>query len=179
MRGFYFIGDSAYTLKSFLLTPFDGVMHGSEEDNFNFFHSSSRICVECAFGEIDLRWGILWRPLRFSLKNNIKIIDACMRLHNFIVDFREAIFLSTMSPIDRDVFDEDCRRFLAVQSGVVRPGVHSGEEEVRLGGRPSTVEQVTSEEGRALRKKVCEHVADQDCTRPPANWYRQSNRVLD
>lgn len=59
LKGLYFIGDSAYALKSFLLTPFDNVLHGTSEDNFNFFHSSSRISVECAFGEIDLRWGIL------------------------------------------------------------------------------------------------------------------------
>ena len=45
--------------------------------------------MECAFGEIDLRWGILWRPLKFALELNCKVIDACMRLHNFIVDFRE------------------------------------------------------------------------------------------
>jgi hypothetical protein len=57
-KGFYFIGDSAYSVKSFILPPFNDVLHGSEEDNFNYFHSSARIAVECAFGEIELRWGI-------------------------------------------------------------------------------------------------------------------------
>merc|ERR1711982_33935 len=111
-RGFYFIGDSAYSLQSFLLTPFDQVYHGSPEYNFNFFHSSSRICVECTFGEVDLRWGILWRPLQFSLKNNIHVIDACLRLHNFIIDFRENEHTDT---VERELFDEDCRRFMADQ----------------------------------------------------------------
>eukprot|EP00956_Cyclotella_meneghiniana_P038219 scaffold150376_cov62-Cyclotella_meneghiniana.AAC.3 len=54
-KGFYFIGDSAYALKAFLLTPYDNVLHGSAQDNFNYFHSSARIAVECAFGEIELR----------------------------------------------------------------------------------------------------------------------------
>ena len=94
-NGLYFIGDSANGIKSFLLTPYDNVLHGSDEDNYNFFQSSARIWIECAFGEIDLRWGILWRPLKFSLKHNIAVIDACMRLHNFIVDFRESILSST------------------------------------------------------------------------------------
>ena len=85
-RRFYFISDSAYALKSFLLTPYDDAIHGEASDSYNFFHSPSRICVECTFGEIDLQWGILWRPLKFSLKHNVKVIDACMRLHNFIVD---------------------------------------------------------------------------------------------
>ncbi|KAL7474585.1 LOW QUALITY PROTEIN: hypothetical protein ACHAW6_000557, partial [Cyclotella cf. meneghiniana] len=56
---YYFIGDSAHAIKSFLLTPFDNAVHGTTEDNFNFFHSSSHIVVECAFREIYLRWGIL------------------------------------------------------------------------------------------------------------------------
>ena len=87
-KGLYIIADSTYGLKSFLLTPYDNVLNGTLEDNFNYFHSSTRICVECAFGEIDLCWGILWRPLRFKLENNIKVIDACIQIHNFIIDFR-------------------------------------------------------------------------------------------
>jgi len=37
-KGLYFIGDSAYSLKSFILTPCDNAAHGSPEDNYNFFH---------------------------------------------------------------------------------------------------------------------------------------------
>ena len=66
-KGFHFIGDSAYALKSFLLTLYDNAAHGSAEDNYNFFHSSSRISVECCFGEIDLCFGIFWQPLKYSL----------------------------------------------------------------------------------------------------------------
>jgi hypothetical protein len=69
-RSYYFIGDSVYSLRSSLMTPYDNAMHGTAEDNFNFFHSSSRIVVECAFGKINLRWDILWRPLQFSLDLN-------------------------------------------------------------------------------------------------------------
>ena len=49
-HGFYFVGDSAYYLKSFLLTLYDNVMHVSHKNNYNFFHSSSMITVECALG---------------------------------------------------------------------------------------------------------------------------------
>ena len=48
-----------------------------------------RIYVECTFGEIDRRWGILWRPLEGKLENHKYTIDSCMRMHNFIVDWRE------------------------------------------------------------------------------------------
>jgi hypothetical protein len=35
-KGFYFIGNSAYAIKSFLIPPFNDVAHSTAEDNFNF-----------------------------------------------------------------------------------------------------------------------------------------------
>ncbi|KAL7460103.1 hypothetical protein ACHAXS_000570 [Conticribra weissflogii] len=102
-RGLYFIGDSAHALKSFLITPFDNAVHGTPNDNYNFFHSSAWI-VECTFGEIDLRRGILWKPLMFKLKMCVKIIDACTRLHNFIVLFR----MAENADEELVIFDEQC-----------------------------------------------------------------------
>ena len=96
----YFIGDSAYSIKSFLIPPFNDVAHSTVEDNFNFFHSSARIAVECAFGEIELRWGILWRPLQCSLAHNCQIIDG-LRLHNFILEYRGS------TAKHRDCIEED------------------------------------------------------------------------
>ena len=32
------------------------------------------------------RWGILWKPLRFSLSQNIRIANLAMMLHNFCID---------------------------------------------------------------------------------------------
>ena len=48
-----------------------------------------RIYVECAFGEIDRRWVFFWKPLEGSLKGHQYTIDAALRLHNFIVNYRE------------------------------------------------------------------------------------------
>ncbi len=108
-KGFYFIGDSAYALKSFFVTPFDNTLHGLPEDNFNFFHSSSRIKVECTFGDIDLQWGILWRPLSFILVQNIKVIDTCLQLHNFITGFYCQYSYSLSN--DNIIFNKDCQQF--------------------------------------------------------------------
>ena len=127
-HSFYFVGDSAYSLNSFLLTQYDNIRHGSHEDNYNLFQSSSRITEECAFGEVDLRWGIFWKPLRFSLVQNFRVIDAAMHLHNFIVDFRENTKESTITEeIEREVFDDDVRSFLAVHPNVDDSGVYGGE----------------------------------------------------
>ena len=81
--GLYFVGDSAYSIRSFLLVPFDNAAVHGTEDGFNYHHSTCRIWVECAFGEIDMRWGI-----PFSLSRNVKVIDATMRMHNYIVERR-------------------------------------------------------------------------------------------
>ena len=183
-KGYYFIGDSAYSLKSFLLTPYDNAMHGTAEDNFNFFHSSSRISVECAFGEIDLRWGILWKELEYSLELNCTIIDVCMRLHNFIVEHRNES--NIMNAIDREIFDDECRRFYAVNPSM-NVGVTSGEEDVRLdehghvyrGGRPNNVEKDSSEFGKTWRNDVRDEIARQRLIRPPSNYYRWRNRVFE
>jgi hypothetical protein len=85
--GLYIISDSAYALRSFLLCPYRRTVPYSNEDTFNYFLSRNRIFIECIFGEVDQRWGILWRALQFTLEHNIDIIDSCMRLHNFIVNY--------------------------------------------------------------------------------------------
>ena len=46
-KGIYIIGDSAYSLKSFLLTPYDNAEPGSHEDSFNFFYR-----------EIEFTWNV-------------------------------------------------------------------------------------------------------------------------
>lgn len=90
MDQFFFIGDTAYGLKSFLLVPYDNARAGSQEDVYNYYHSRARIVVECAFGEIDMRWGIFWKKLNFNLDNSVTIITAALRLHNFLVNYRES-----------------------------------------------------------------------------------------
>ena len=83
----FLIGDSAYSTESFILTPYDQPHSRSPQDDFNFYHSSARITVECAFGEIDLRWGIFWKRLTCTLENACLIIEGAMRLHNILVDW--------------------------------------------------------------------------------------------
>ena len=183
-KGFHFIGDSAYALKSFLHTPYDNACHGSPEDNYNFFHSSARIIVECTFGEIDLRFGIFWQPLKYSLKFNCKIIDACFVLHNFIVKHREGE-MSTMDECDFEVFDEECRRFYAVNLDE-REGIDGGERDIRLdrngnpdqGGRPQRSETQSTILGTQWRNKYRDEIHRQRLIRPQSNWYRHRNRVL-
>lgn len=82
---YWIAGDDAYGCTEKLLTPYPG-SHDfqSVKDTFNFYHSGcNRIFIECAFGILVRRWGILWKPLEMSLDNNARIIMVCMLLHNF------------------------------------------------------------------------------------------------
>ena len=88
-KNFYIIGDSAYSLRPWLITPYDNAAGSSPEDTYNYMHSACRIQVECTFGEIHSRWGIFWKPLNFPLSEHQYIIDGAFRLHNFLIDYRE------------------------------------------------------------------------------------------
>ena len=78
---YYIIGDSAYVCGRFIVTPGDC-------DSFNYEHSRVRMAVECAFGEIVRRWGILWQPLEMKFNRRARFVGACIKLHNFCVDRR-------------------------------------------------------------------------------------------
>ena len=178
-KGLYLVGDSAYAIRSFLITPYDNAAHASSEDDFNFHHSSIRIYVECAFGEIDQRWGIFWKPLKFSLKHNVAVIDAALRLHNFIVDFREEFETTEPTNFEKTIFDDECLRYLTANPEAV-VGVYGGDEEERFDdiGRPTNAESNSRSMGKAWRNKLRDAILLKGLRRPLANWFRNDcNRI--
>ena len=92
--GYWIAGDEAYANCNWLLTPYSASSQGSwasrvYKDSFNFHQSSQRITVECAFGILVKRWGILWRSLQVALPNVKRVMGACVALHNVCIDQRE------------------------------------------------------------------------------------------
>jgi hypothetical protein len=88
-----------------------------------------------------------------------------MCLHNFIVDFREGErCVSESIALDRSVFDDDCRCYLATHlekniGELTEGGVHGGEQDVRhdddfnqdWGGRPKADDADSEAVGRQWR----------------------------
>ena len=183
LQGLYFIADSAYALRSYLITPYDNAIHGEYNDNFNFYHSSSRIVVECAFGEIDMRWGIFWKPLKFSLVRNARVIDACLRLHNFIVDYRlQNLGNGVLNPhlSDLNLHREDIARARAEDPNGAH-GVYGGEAERRFEvrrGRPLLQETEANIAGKQTRDSIRDEISMGNWVRPSSNWYREDNRTI-
>lgn len=99
-EGLALYGDNAYTNSKYMVAPFKGVSHG-EKDAYNFFQSQLRIKIECAFGILVNRWGILRKPIPFgiTLAKTTALIQCLCRLHNFCIDAKEEI-LSPLTAVD-------------------------------------------------------------------------------
>jgi len=154
-RKLFLIGDSAYSLTSYMLTPFDNVsIVGESKDNFNYWHSNARIRVECAFGEIIMRWGIFWRTLKFDLDVHGRIINAAMLLHNFLIEER----MQSQENIDDSYFNTFNFDFMMSESGSDEledlTALVTDTDAPRVGGRPTNDQLQQREKGEQLRLDI-------------------------
>lgn len=83
----YIVGDAAYGYSPNLVTPYKGTRLPPLKDSFNFYQSNCRIVVECAFGILGNRFGLLTRPIKFSHRIVPLLVRAAMKIHNEITDF--------------------------------------------------------------------------------------------
>ena len=89
-NGKILFGDNAYLNTQYMATPYTNVS-GNEElvtkDDYNFFHSQLRIRVECCFGMLVQRWGILRMALHYSISipRIVGLVNCLARLHNFCI----------------------------------------------------------------------------------------------
>jgi hypothetical protein len=87
---FVLFGDNAYLNTSYMATPFTNVAgdpNRAAEDNYNFYHSQLRIRVECAFGMLVQRWGLLRMamPRNIGVSKVVALTVALAKLHNFCI----------------------------------------------------------------------------------------------
>lgn len=81
---FWTAADDAYSSLRQMMTPYPGKKENltDKQSGFNFWLSNSRITVECAFGMLVRRWGVLKRALETSVTKHKEVVYACMLLHN-------------------------------------------------------------------------------------------------
>ena len=81
------VGDAAYPCRPWMLAPFRGYKDGltREEYNWNFVQSSTRMCIERAFGMLKGRWRILLKSIDVHLKNVPDLVSTCIVLHNICI----------------------------------------------------------------------------------------------
>jgi len=108
-----------------------------------------------------------------------QIIDSCIRLHNFIVDFCERKQEPTpLQQMEREVFEDETERFLAVNRDLINYGVFGGEQETQAGGRPSRDDVSSRRIGVAIRCALKTLIERNRFIRPATNWFRKNNRFL-
>lgn len=92
----YLVADSGYPLRSYLMTPFARLAHITPRMRcFNFWHSSTRMIVERAFGQLKGRWRCLNSRVDVRHINRLPLyaFASCL-LHNLCIR-------------ERDTFDEN------------------------------------------------------------------------
>ncbi len=69
-----------------LMKPYNFEGATEEQEWFNYRLSSTRMVIECLFGQLKSRFRCLLRGLQFrSVNASCKMITACVLLHNFII----------------------------------------------------------------------------------------------
>lgn len=82
----HILGDAAYPLKKYLITPYRDYGNLTQEQrNFNFKFSACRVKIENAFGILKARFRQLIRLDFHTVERCCKFIIACCTLHNLCI----------------------------------------------------------------------------------------------
>lgn len=81
---YYFCGDEAFPLKSYLLRPYPQKTLNDQKRIFNCRLSRGRKSVECAFGMMVSKFRVFETPIACSESTVISIVKCACALHNYI-----------------------------------------------------------------------------------------------
>lgn len=98
--GLALYGDNAYVSNRYMATPFKNVSSGPK-DAYNYYQSSTRITIECAFGMLVHRWGMLRKPIPqgVSIAKTTSLVLCLCKLHNYCIDQKQT---TVPLPTDQD-----------------------------------------------------------------------------
>jgi hypothetical protein len=171
----FFVGDSAYCMESYLLTPFDKPQMkssiGQKEDAYNFYHSSCRITIECTFGELVMRWGIFWRRLLVDIGAVGGLVSACGLLHNYIIDHR----LQQDNEDDVNYFAGFDHNTLNSSDSAMDEcpiATVTGTDQLKPRGRPTGDEKLSKEKGLLLRRSMLLRIISKGLLRPSQHGFK-------
>jgi len=88
------MGDPPYPLLNWLITGYTkNARLTPEEESFNVYLNSGRVCIEIAFARLKARWRRLLKRADIHYTYMPHLVSACCILHN-IVEMRKEPFVS-------------------------------------------------------------------------------------
>ena len=112
----YYLVDTGYPNRKCYLAPyhttryhvtqFQASQPRGKEEHFNQMHSSLMNVIERSFGVLKKCWNILNFMPPYSYKKQVKIVIACVALHNFIIEWVVDEILEE-SVVDEDIAPEE------------------------------------------------------------------------
>jgi len=81
---YHLLGDTAYPNRNWLITTYKDYGNLTQrKKKFNYFHSKTRVSIECAFVLLKGRWRRLLYLNKTNIENASNVILTCCFLHNF------------------------------------------------------------------------------------------------
>ena len=174
--GLCFYGDAAYVNNRYMSTPFKMAAAGGRFD-FNYFHSQLRINVECAFGMLVNRWGLLRRamPAAFGIRKTNSMLMCLCRLHNFCINENGRKMTKPLAADTADIRSHGGIETVATADNPYSPEalLHGGEHEDDHGReeRLQFARRGLGRKGKTPRDGMLKIVEDGGFKRPtPRHW---------
>lgn len=126
---YHILGDAAYPLREFLLTPYRDFGDLSEQEKkYNKKHCQTRIKIENTFGLLKQRFRQLQRLDFFTVERMSKFVLGCCVLHNLCIE--EGDLWSDVSESERSISVQDNLR-TAVDENEMEAVLHADGERKR------------------------------------------------
>ncbi len=165
------IGDNAYINTSSLLTPYNKAEKGEDvhRDAYNFYVSQLRIRIEMAFGLLTMKWQIFKKPLVIDFENHFRLIQVCMKLHNYCINERLArdatneLAQDEVIPLNFADVAADEGREIPIAATTGRPRYHTWNHPDYSAGEIPDVRHLNTQ--NELRERITQYIRVNDYRR--------------